>query len=383
MPPVDPGENAIHGLVGQVARARREGRSVLGLHVGDPEFPTPKGIREAASRALAAGATHYGPSQGLPSLRRAVAERWAAPHAIPADVDRVVVLPAKFAIFAALLATIDPGDEVLFADPSYFFEGPIRLAGGRPVRVPLRDDHSLDLDALAEALGPNARALLLVTPGNPTGRLLKRDELRAVGEIAQHRKVTLVSDETYSELVFEGRHVALAGVTPSDVPVVTIGSFSKTYSMTGWRAGFAIAPPEIAARLVRVVEHTITCVPPFVQEGCLWALEHEAPEVERLRGALRERRDVLLGALDDLPGVSYVHPDGAIYVFPRYDVGLGSAEVARLLLEEEGVAVAPGIAFGPRGERHLRLAFTLPVQELEEAARRLGEFLERHGAARG
>ena len=294
-----------------------------------------------------------------------------------------MVVPAKFAIYASLLACVDPGDEVVFPDPSYFFEEPVRLCGARPVRFPLRSDHTLDLDGLAGAITPRTRVLVLVTPGNPTGRVLRKDELRAAAEIAREHHLTVLSDEAYAELVYDGSHVALASVAPSELPVITVGSFSKTYAMSGWRAGFAIAPQELVERLVRVVEHTLTCIPPFVQDACRWALLHGEDDARRLREQLRERRDQLLGRLDDLPGISYVHPEGALYVFPRYELDLPSADFALQLLHEEGVAVAPGSAFGPRGEGHVRIAYTVPPERLDLAAERLGRFLERRGVARG
>jgi aspartate aminotransferase len=381
--PVDLGENVAHAIDREAGRAAREGRDVLALHVGDPELVTPAGIREAARQAMDEGRTHYAPAQGLPRLRKAIAERWAAPHGLRVTAEEVVVVPAKFAIFASLAALIDPGDEVVFGDPSYFFEEPIRLLGGRPVRAPLRADHSLDLDALDAACTERTRLLILVTPGNPTGRRLKREELKAAGEIARRHHLGILSDEAYSELFFEGAHAATAAAVPPEVPVVTVGSFSKTYAMSGWRAGFAIAPPEITHRIVQVVEHTLTCLPPFVQDACRWALEHGDEDRSRIREELRQRRDHLLGRLDDLPGISYVPPDGAIYVFPRVALRMPSAELARRLLAEEAVAVAPGSAFGPHGEGHIRLAYTVPVERLDVAVERLRSFLDRHGASRG
>jgi len=383
VPPVDLGENAAHAIDRAATAAARDRKDLLRLHVGDPEFPTPAGICEAAARALQEGRTHYAPAQGLLRLRTAIVERWASRHEVPATPDQVVVLPAKFAIFAALAATVDPGDEVLFADPSYFFEEPIRLLGAVPRRFPLRPDHGLDLDALNAAFTERTRAVALVTPGNPTGRRLRRDELRAAGEIALAHKATVLSDEAYSELVYDGAHVSSAAAMAPELGIVTIGSFSKAFAMSGWRSGFAIAPPEIARRMVSVVEHTLTCVPPFVQEACRWALENASEETARLRELLRERRDHLLGRLDDLPGIRYVPPDGALYVFPEYAVDLSSEQFALRLLAEEGLAVAPGAAFGPAGEDHVRLAYTVPPASLDVACDRLGVFLERNGARRG
>ncbi len=383
MPPVEFPDNPAHRLDREATRLGASGRDVLRLHIGDSDLPTPSGLQEAVARALAAGMTHYAPPEGLPGLRRAIADRWRNRHHVPVGPDGVVVLPAKFAIYATIAATIDPGDEVLFPDPSYFFEEPVRLGGGVPTRFPLRDDHSLDLDGLAEAIGPRTRLLALVTPGNPTGRVLRKDELRAAAEIAAHHHLTVLSDEAYAELVYDGNHVAFGSVAPPELPVVTVGSFSKTFAMSGWRAGFALAPPELAERIVRIVEHTLTCVPPFIQHACQWGLEHGDESARQVKEQLRQRRDDLLGRLDDLAGIRYQHPDGGMYVFPAYDLELPSVDFALQLLAEQSVAVAPGAAFGPRGEGHLRIAFAAPAERLDLAAQRLGEFLERHGASRG
>jgi aspartate/methionine/tyrosine aminotransferase len=377
------GESPILALIDRIFELRRQGETVLGLHIGEPEFETPSGIRDAAYRAMNDGLTHYVSAQGMPELRAAVADRLSSRHRIPATAPDVVILPAKFAIYASLLSTVSPGEEVLLADPTYLFEQPVRLVGARPVYVPLRADFSLDPAALEAAVTPRSKLLVLVSPGNPTGRVLRKDEVKAVVEIARDHRLTLVSDETYESLIYEGSHVATASVAQGQVPVVTIGSFSKVYSMTGWRAGYAVAPPELRQRLVKVMEHTLTCLPPFIQRACLWALQNAGADEERFRNLFRERRDHLLARLDDLPGISYVRPEGAFYVFPAYDLPLSSIDFAHQLLEEERLALVPGVSFGPHGEGHVRVSYTSPLETLDEAMRRLAHFLEGHGARRG
>lgn len=377
------GDSPILSLIDRIFELRSKGEEVLALHIGEPDFATPEGIREAAHRSMDAGETHYVAAQGLGELRTAIAARLSRRHRIPAAASDVVVLSAKFAIYAAILATLDPQDEVLLPDPTYLFEQPVRLAGARPVFVPLARDFSLDFEALERVVSPRTRLLVLATPANPTGHLLRKNEAKALVGFAQDHHLTLVSDETYESLIYEGSHLAPASVAPSEVPVVTIGSFSKTYAMTGWRLGYAIAPPEIRARLLKVVEHTLTCVPGFVQRAGLWALDHEESAADRFREQFRERRDHLLARLDDLPGISYVRPEGAFYVFPRYDLPWDSVDFCRRLLEEERVALVPGSSFGPHGEGHVRISYSSPVERLEEGMQRLGRFLERHGARRG
>ncbi len=377
------GESPILSLIDRIFEIRQRGEPVLGLHIGEPDFDTPKGIQEAAARAMAEGKTHYVSAQGLPDLRSAIAARASSRHRIPATADDVVVLPAKFAIYATLLATVSAGDEVILPDPTYLFEQPIRLAGARPVYVPLGREFSLDPAAIDAAITPRSRLLILVSPGNPTGRVLRRSEVKAAVEIAREHGLTIVSDETYEGLIYEGTHVAPAAVADGSVPVVTIGSFSKSFSMTGWRAGYAIAPPEVRRRLVKVMEHTLTCIPPFIQAACRWALENASAEEAAFREQFRERRDHLLARLDDLPGMSCVRPEGAFYAFPRFELPYSSVEFCARLLEEEHVALVPGVSFGPHGEHHVRISYSSPVAVLEDGMRRLESFLERHGAARG
>ena len=377
------GESPILALIDQIFQLRQRGEKVLGLHIGEPDFDTPQGIRDAAYRAMNEGLTHYVSAQGMPDLREAIASRLATRHRIPATANDIVVLPAKFAIYASLLATVSAQDEVLLPDPTYLFEQPVRLAGARPVYVPLNRDFSLNPEALEGAITPRSRLLILVTPANPTGRVMRRDEVRVALAIARDHGLTVLSDETYESLIYEGTHVAPASLAESGVSVVTVGSFSKVYSMTGWRAGFVCAPPEVRSRIVKVMEHTLTCIPPFIQRACLWALQNAGPDEQRFRELFRERRDNLLTRLDDLPGISYTRPEGAFYVFPSYDLPFSSVEFTRRLLEEEHMALVPGVSFGPAGEGHVRISYSSPVDLLDEGMRRLGSFLERHGAGRG
>ena len=376
----DVSESPILALIDQIFRLRQEGQSVLGLHIGEPDFETPAGIRDAAYRAMNDGFTHYVSAQGMPDLRAAVAERLRSRNRVPASPDDIVVLTSKFAIYATLLATVAAGDEVLLPDPTYLFEQPIQMVGARPVYVPLRPDFSLDAEALAAAVTPRSKLLILVSPANPTGRVFRRAEVAAAVAIAREHHLTVVSDETYESLVYEGAHVSPASVAPPGVPVVTIGSFSKIYSMTGWRAGFAAAPPEIRARLVKVMEHTLTCVPPFIQKACLWGLENSEADIVRFREEFRKRRDRLFDLLSAIPGLGVVRPAGAFYMFPRYDLPVSSVEFCYRLLDEEKLAVVPGVSFGPAGEHHFRISFTSPTPDLEEGARRLRRFLEKASA---
>lgn len=373
-------DSPILSLLAQVFEMRRNGEAVLGLHVGEPDFATPPGIIQAALRSMEQGHTHYVAAQGIPQLREAIASDLRSRHRIPASAEDVVILPAKYAVYATFLALLEPGSEVLLPNPTYLFEQPIQLVGGRPVYVPVHADFSLDIDALDRAVTPRTRALVLVTPCNPTGHVLSREEVRAVVDLAKDRGLTLISDETYESLVYEGEHVAPASLGGSPLSTVTIGSFSKAFSMTGWRAGYAVAPPTVRARLVKIIEHTLTCVPPFIQEACAWALQNASTEEERFRLEFRHRRDHLMRRLREVPGLACSTPSGAFYAFPRYDLDLDSVSFCERLLREERLAVVPGSAFGPDGERHIRISYSSPIESLDDGVDRLSRFL---GRARG
>jgi aspartate aminotransferase len=374
-------ESPILSLIDRIFEQRQRGATILGLHIGEPDFETPKGIREAAIRAMNDGWTHYGPAQGMLDLREAIAERLHRRHGIPAAANDVVVMPGKLAIFASLLSATNPGDEVLLPDPTYLFEQAVQLAGARPIYFPLREDFSFDAEALEKAITPRSRVLILTSPSNPTGRLLTRTEVETALSIARNHGLTVLSDETYESLVYEGPHVAPASLPDGAGRVVTIGSFSKMFAMTGWRAGYAVAPPEVRSRLVKVVEHTLTCIPPFIQMACLWGLQHAEPDVDRFREEFRRRRDRLYDLLREIPELEVIRPAGAFYMFPKYRTPTPSVEFCHRVLEQEQLALVPGISFGPKGEGHFRISFTAPASALEEGARRIRHFLERGAPA--
>lgn len=371
-------ESPILAVLQQVFEMRQRGETILGLHVGEPDLETPPGIREAAYRAMNAGMTHYVSAQGLTGLREAIAARLRERHGIATGPQNVVVVPAKFALYATLLATLAPGEEVLLADPTYLLVQPTQLAGGRPIYFELGEGFAFDAGRLEAAVTPRSRVLVLVSPSNPTGRILSADDVRAAVEVARRHGLVIISDETYESLIYEGQHVAPAAHAPPEVEVVTIGSFSKSFAMTGWRVGYAVAPPRIVARLVKIVEHTLTCVPAFIQEAAEWALRNSGADEEAMRTTFRSRRDHLVRRLRSVHGLEFARPEGAFYIFPRYDLPLPSLEFCSQLLQEERLALVPGIAFGPAGEQHIRISYSSSTEALDDGVERLDRFLRRH-----
>jgi aspartate/methionine/tyrosine aminotransferase len=344
------------------------------LEIGDPDFPTPPHVIEAAAAAARDGFTHYAPGAGLPSLRASIASKVSARNGFACAPEQVVVTTgACGGIHAALLTLLDPGDEVLVPDPGWTTYVPMAHAAGvRVVPYPLDRARGFALDAAAvsERIGPRTRAVVVNTPGNPTGAVAGRDELARVLALTETRGLWLISDECYEDLVFEGSHVSVAAIGGSD-RVVSVFSFSKSYAMTGWRVGYAIAPREVAPLLARAQEPLVASASTVSQKAAEAALSGPQDVVVEMRDAYRRRRDHAVALLDDL-GVGYVRPAGAFYLM--VDVGEGDAFAERLLRERR-VAVVPGAAFGAEAADMVRVSLAAADSDVETGLKRLADLL--------
>ncbi|TDA29449.1 MAG: pyridoxal phosphate-dependent aminotransferase [Hadesarchaea archaeon] len=356
-------------------RLEREGRRILHLEVGEPDFDTPEHVKRAAWEALQRGMTKYTPSEGLPELREAVAER------VGAERENVLITPgAKHAIFCAMEAILDPGDEVILPSPCWTYDGIVLSAGGKPVFLETRMEEGfrVDPERVEEKLTPRTRLLVLNSPCNPTGAVLERENLRALLELARERDLWILTDEIYDRLVYEGESPSLLSLSGSLEGIVYINGFSKTYAMTGWRLGYAVAPRELVAEMNKIQQASTSCVPGFVQVAGLEALRGPQDFVERMREEFRRRRDFLVRGLSSL-GLRCLPPRGAFYAFPRLPEGWGdSTRFCELLLEEAGIASVPGAGFGPFGEGHVRFSFACSLEVLRETLEGLRGFLEAH-----
>ena len=349
------------------------------LDVGDPDFDTPAHIIEATARAAREGFTHYGPSSGLLSVRELAAAKVAAVNGIDCLPEQVVVtVGGSGAIFATLLALLDPGEEVLLPDPAW--PNYLALAGAAgvvPVRYALdaRRGFEPDVEELERRIGPRTRAIVVNSPGNPTGAVFSRPALAALLETAARRGLWVVSDECYDELVLEGEHVSTAALGDSD-RIVSVFSFSKTYAMTGWRLGYAVAPRTVAPLIALAQEAILSCPSTLAQKGAEAALTGPREPVETMRAAYRRRRDRALDLLD-AHRVRYVRPRGAFYLMVDVvQAGVASRDFARRLLLEEGVAVVPGSAFGPAGEGMVRVSLAASEESLATGLERLARALD-------
>lgn len=341
------------------------GVAIVDFGMGEPDFDPPEPVVEAAITALRAGESNYVDPRGLPTLRERIAAFETARHGHPVGPERVVVTSGSFcALSIASRAILDPGDEVLIPEP---FWGPYRnivqLAGGVAIPVPAvatQGRFSFDPDRLRALVTPRTRAIVINSPNNPTGRVFTRDELAVVAELAEARNLWIVADEVYSELVYDGhRHVSIASLAPAIADrTIIVNSFSKTWAMTGWRLGFAIARPEAAEAMARINHYTVRCATSFVQHAAVAGFEAGWPGVERMLAAYARRRRLVAERMARLPGVRFVPPEGAFYAFPEVPAEWGDGDaVARRWLEDAGVVVSSGGAYGPSAAQFIRLSF--------------------------
>ncbi len=366
-----------------LARARaleEQGRRVIHLEIGEPDFTTPRFIIEAGAQALLDGNTHYCPAPGLPVLREACAAHLSHHRGLPIDPGRVLIAPgAKPFLFFGVLATCDPGDEVIYPNPGFpIYESVIRWAGATPVPLPLHEEAGFAFGAqdLADRLTPRTRLVILNSPANPTGGIVPRELNIDIATVLAKHDCWILSDEVYSELLYDGEHDTIASHEDLLDRTILLDGFSKTFAMTGWRLGYAALPPELVEPVTRLIINSVSCTAPAVQIAGVAALTGPRDEVQAMQAEFRRRRDAIVAGLNELPGVSCVMPEGAFYAFPNISgTGLRARELADRLLSEAGVAVLAGTAFGEYGEGYLRLSYANSLENIEEALAAMGSLL--------
>jgi aspartate aminotransferase len=357
-----------------------EGRDIIELHIGEPDFDTPEHVLEAARRALAEGHTHYVPPLGLPAFREAIAADVAARLGVRVEPGRVVVTPgAKPVLMYALNALIEAGDEVIVPDPGFpIYASMVRFLGGVPVPIPLRAerDHRLDIDELRSLVSARTRMIVLNSPSNPTGGMLTRADLEGVAAVALAHGLVVLSDEIYSRLVHEGTHYSLLQVEGMAEHTVVLDGLSKTYAMTGWRLGWGIVPSALVEPFERQIINTVTCTADYAQLAGTAALTGSQEPVAMMLAEFGKRRRLMVDGLNALPGISAVPAPGAFYVFPDVSgTGLDGATFARRLLEEGGVSLTAGTDFGAVATDHVRVSYANSQANLAIALERMAAFV--------
>jgi aspartate/methionine/tyrosine aminotransferase len=363
------------------ARAlEKQGKEIIHLEIGEPDFDTPNNIVEAGVDALHMGWTHYGPAAGLPDLRQEIANYISRTRKVPVSSQEVVVVPGgKPIIFFSILALIDDGDEVIYPNPGFpIYESMIDYVGGRAVPIQLREDRdfALDVKELASLITDRTRLIILNSPHNPTGGVLTKQDILEVAEAIGDRNIMILSDEIYSRLIFEGEHFSIMSVPGFKERTILLDGFSKTYAMTGWRMGYGVMRPDLAAQIARLNTNSNSCTASFTQVAGIAALRGDQSSVDKMSAEFKHRRDVFVAGLNKIKGFSCRIPKGAFYVFPNITkTGWPSKKLADAMLEQAGVACLSGTAFGKYGEGYLRFSVANSLENLNTALEKIEEWV--------
>jgi aspartate/methionine/tyrosine aminotransferase len=359
-----------------LAKARKlesQGKEIVHLEIGEPDFDTPWHIKEAAKKAIDEGFTHYGPSAGLPEHRKAIAEYISETRGINVDPDEVVVTPgAKPIIFFTILTWLRPGDEVITPSPGFpIYESMINFVGAKPVPLPLREenDFSIDPDEFKNLVTPLTKMVILNSPQNPCGSVVSKEALGKIAEVVGNDdEMLVISDEVYSEILYEGKHESFAAIPGMKEKTVLIDGYSKTFAMTGWRCGYGIMNKDIAQHVTRLQTNSNSCTATFTQIACIEALKGPMDDVRKMVAEFKKRRDVIVKGLNEIPGFSCKMPKGAFYVFPNIKkTGYSSGELETIMLNDAGVACLSGASFGAFGKGYLRFSYANSIENINKA----------------
>jgi aspartate/methionine/tyrosine aminotransferase len=367
-------------VLNRARELERQGKEIVHLEIGEPDFDTPANVIQAGVDALHKGWTHYGPSAGLPDLRRAIADYVSRTRNVPVASEEVVVVPGgKPIIFFTILALIDEGDEVIYPNPGFpIYESMINYVGGRAIAIPLREerDFSVDVKELASLITDRTKLIILNSPHNPTGGTLTREDILEIAEAIGDRNIMILSDEIYSRLIFEGEDFSIMSVPGFKERTILLDGFSKTYAMTGWRMGYGVMRPDLATHIARLMTNSNSCTASFTQVAGIEALRGDQSSVDKMNAEFKRRRDVFVAGLNKIKGFSCRVPKGAFYTFPNITkTGWPSKKLADALLEQAGVACLSGTAFGAYGEGYLRFSVANSLENLNKALAKIEDWV--------
>jgi aspartate/methionine/tyrosine aminotransferase len=366
-------------VLNRARQLEKQGKEIIHLEIGEPDFDTPANVIEAGVDALHKGWTHYGPAAGLPELRQTIADYVSRTRGVPVSSDEVVVVPGgKPILFFTILALIDAGDEVIYPNPGFpIYESMIKYSLGKAIPIPLREerDFSVDVKELASLITDHTKLIILNSPHNPTGGVLTRKDIFEMAEAIGDRNILILSDEIYSRLIYEGEHFSFMSVPGFKERTILLDGFSKTYAMTGWRLGYGVMRPDLAVHISRLVINSNSCTASFTQIAGIEALCGDQSSVEKMSAEFRRRRDAFVAGLNRIKGFSCRMPKGAFYAFPNITkTGWSSRKLADALLEQAGVACLTGTAFGEYGEGYLRFSVANSLENLNKALKRIEDW---------
>ncbi len=375
----------IRTMMERADELEKMGRQIVHLEVGEPDFDTPRPIIEATVEALKDGHTHYAPDEGLDELREVVARRFIRDKGITVDPYKNVLITngASEGIFAAIIGLTGPGHGVLIPEPAFGnYHNCCLCAGSQPINVPLKLDTTcrLDFPSLESAIDENTRYLIINNPHNPTGGMFSSKEIEKLAKFALKHDLLVITDEIYEEIYYgDEKPLSIGSLPGMQERTVMIGGFSKTYAMTGWRVGYAVAPENLIEPMQKVHQYAVTCVATFSQIGIARGIEESKEDAIKMKEELARRKDYLTNKMDDIKGISYIVPEGAFYLFINISrFGLSSQEFSRRLLEEKGLATIPGSTFGRSGEGFIRISYAASFEEVQKGTDILKNFIEEY-----
>ena len=367
-----------------MAKARAleaQGREMIHLEIGEPDFDTPANVVKAGVEAMQGGHTHYTPSAGSAEIRQVIADYISETRRIDVTTDMVVVVPGgKPIIFYAIMALLEEGDEAIYPNPGYpIYESVINFSGAKavPCHIRMENDFRFDVNELRSLVTPKTRMMVINSPANPTGGVLSMSDMEAIATIAIENDIMVLADEIYSRIIYEGEHVSIIAIPGMEERTILLDGHSKTYAMTGWRLGYGVMPAELAQEVTRLQTNAVSCNAAFTMAAGLEALVGPQDDVEKMVEAFRHRRDIIVDGLNDIPGFKCLKPKGAFYAFPNIEgTGKSSQEMADYLLNEAGVAVLSGTSFGKFGEGFLRLSYANSIENIEKAVTNIKAAIE-------
>jgi aspartate/methionine/tyrosine aminotransferase len=371
-------------VLAKAKKLEAEGKHIIHLQIGEPDFATPKNICDAAIKAIQDGYTHYTPAAGMMDVRQTIADYISKTRNEKFDAENVVMTPgAKPIMYYVILALVQKGDEVMYPNPGFpIYESMINFAGGTPVPLQLREENNFNLDIkeFERLVTDKTKLVILNSPGNPTGRTISTKDIEKIAEILMNKDVFVLSDEIYSRILYDAEVFSISKIKGFKDKTIILDGFSKTYAMTGWRAGYGVMVKELAELITKMMVNSNSCTNAVVQRACIEALTGPQDEVDKMVAEFRRRRDVIVKGLNEIPGFRCMTPDGAFYAFPNITgTGLKSKELADKLLYEAGVACLSGTSFGEFGEGYLRFSYANSVENINLAMDRIKKYLAKEG----
>jgi len=375
------GTESAFAVLAKAKHLESKGRDIIHLEIGQPDFDTPRNIKEAAIRALNEGKTGYCPTSGVQELKIAVAKETSRTRGIDIQPEQVVITPgAKPIMFFTILATVNEGDEVMYPNPGFpIYESLINFVKGKPVPYPLREERNFSFDAeeFVSLITDKTRLIILNSPQNPTGGILSRSDLKTVADVAMEKDIMVLSDEIYRRLIYDQSYHSIASIGDMMERTVILDGFSKTYAMTGWRLGYGVMNKTLAEKIELLQVNSNSCAPNFTQYGGIEALEGDQAPMDQMLAAFRERRDVIVNGLNAIEEISCVKPEGAFYAFPNVTkLKISPQDFTDLLLDKYGVAVLSGSSFGQYGTGYIRLSYANSIENINKALERITEAVQ-------